>query len=400
MKINKNANLFILSNVINHFGDSLDLIAFIWLSYEVTDSVLLTGIVTAFNGLPSIILGLFSGVLTDHFNKKRLIVIGDTIRGIIVLGIVILYIGNMLNIYILCLSTILISSFEILSTPARRSILPFLVEKEDLRRINSKNATGKKIAQIAGLSLAGIIISKFGLISAVFIDAITFFCSAILIFNIKYKEIDNTVSIQKVSLKAELKEGVSVLKEQSIILKTTIMATVVNLFIGGFNVMILSYCNDVLKNDSQGQSAINTLSIVGLLIINLYLSYTKRSIHVEKIIDIGFFGLGVSLIGFSLCPYKIGAYLIAVLYGIATGCITISSVTILHQNIPLKHIGKVMALISLINESSIPIGNLLVSFVLVQIGVSAAFGIYGILVLLSSVMIITFFKYHAKNSHA
>lgn len=59
-----------------------------------------------------------------------------------------------------------------------------------------------------------------------------------------------------------------------------------------------------------------------------------------------------------------------------------------------------MALISLINESSIPIGNLLVSFVLVQIGVSAAFGIYGILVLLSSVMIITFFKYHAKNSHA
>lgn len=55
-----------------------------------------------------------------------------------------------------------------------------------------------------------------------------------------------------------------------------------------------------------------------------------------------------------------------------------------------------MALISLINESSIPIGNLLVSFVLVQIGVSAA---YGILVLLSSVMIITFFKYHAKNFH-
>lgn len=393
----KNALLFIISNIVNRFGDSVDLIAFMWLTYEVTNSVILTGVVAAFNGLPSIILGLFSGVITDRLSKKRLIIIGDLCRGGLVSIIVILFYTNMLNIYILCVTTILISTFEILSTPARRSILPFIVDKEDLRRINSKNSAGKTISQILGLSMAGIIINHFGLAVAVMVDAITFFLSALLIGGIHIIGEEVVCRNEKGTFISELKEGLVAFKNEKIVLKTTIMATVVNLFIGGFSVMTLSYCSSVIKNNSQGQSIINALNVVGILLVSLALSYIKKQISLEKIINTGFVGLGISLILFGICNYSIGAYIIAVMYGMATGCITVSSVTILQHNIPLQHMGKVMALVSLINESSVPLGNILASFMVEHVGVSNTFLWFGILIVLLILLIRYVFKCISKE---
>lgn len=393
----KNALLFIVSNIVNRFGDSVDLIAFMWLTYEVTNSVILTGVVAAFNGLPSIILGLFSGVITDRLSKKRLIIIGDLCRGGLVSIIVILFYTNMLNIYILCVATILISTFEILSTPARRSILPFIVDKEDLRRINSKNSAGKTISQILGLSMAGIIINHFGLAVAVMVDAITFFLSALLIGGIRIIGEEVVCRNEKGTFISELKEGLVAFKNEKIVLKTTIMATVVNLFIGGFSVMTLGYCSSVIKNNSQGQSIINALNVVGILLVSLAFSYIKKQISLEKIINTGFVGLGISLILFGICNYSIGAYIIAVMYGMATGCITVSSVTILQHNIPLQHMGKVMALVSLINESSVPLGNILASFMIEHVGVSNTFLWFGILIVLLILLIRYVFKCISKE---
>jgi len=391
MKLSKNVALFISSNIINRFGDSVDLIAFMWLTYEVTNSVMLTGIVAAFNGLPSIIFGLFSGVLTDYVNRKNLIIIGDVARGIIVCCIVVLYKFNLLNIYILCIATIFISIFEILSSPARRSMLPFLVKKEDLRTVNSKNAAGKIISQMLGLSTAGVIIGFWGLSSAVMLDAVTFFISAILIFKIDINTSEKKRREKHISVIYGVKDAVIVIKKERIILKTTIMATLVNLFIGGFNVLVLSYCINILGNNSQGQSVINTLSVIGIFLVSLYFSKTKKNINLENVINIGFIGLGLCFVMLGLCSSNICAYSIAILYGIATGCITISSVTILHRNIPLMHMGKVMALVSLVNESSIPFGNLLVSIMLENFTVQLILLVYGVMMIVSSLLIIYFF---------
>lgn len=211
MEKNKNINCFILSNIINRFGDSVDLIAFMWLTYEITNSILFTGIVAAFNGIPSIVLGVFSGFIADHWSKKKLIMIGDLARGIIVLVIIVLFKIKLLNMPILCVSTILISTFEIIAAPARRSMIPFLVEKDELKKINSKLSTGKIIAQISGLALSGVIINSFGAISAVMIDAITFFISFALIYMIKFQDNSKEINKQYSSILSEIKDSIRVI---------------------------------------------------------------------------------------------------------------------------------------------------------------------------------------------
>lgn len=397
MEKNKNINCFILSNIINRFGDSVDLIAFMWLTYEITNSILFTGIVAAFNGIPSIVLGVFSGFIADHWSKKKLIMIGDLARGIIVLVIIVLFKIKLLNMPILCVSTILISTFEIIAAPARRSMIPFLVEKDELKKINSKLSTGKIIAQISGLALSGVIINSFGAISAVMIDAITFFISFALIYMIKFQDNSKEINKQYSSILSEIKDSVRVITKQNIIFKTTLMATFVNIFIGCFNVLSLSYCENILKNDSKGQSIINIASILGILTVSILFSNIKEKIKIEKIIDIGFIGLGVSFLLFGICQNNILAYLIAYGYGLATGCITITSVTILHKNIPFNHMGKVMAVVSLTNESSIPLGNLMAGILLRKIKINTIFLGYGFIIVVVCMLMIKIFDGYKNN---
>lgn len=175
------------------------------------------------------------------------------------------------------------------------------------------------------------------------------------------------------------------------------MATFVNIFIGCFNVLSLSYCENILKNDSKGQSIINITSILGILTVSILFSNIKEKIKIEKIIDIGFIGLGVSFLLFGICQNNILAYLIAYGYGLATGCITITSVTILHKNIPFNHMGKVMAVVSLTNESSIPLGNLMAGILLRKIKINTIFLGYGFIIVVVCMLMIKIFDGYKNN---
>lgn len=388
----KNFNLLFLSNIINKFGDSIDLIAFMWLTYEVTNSAALTGVVAAFNGLPAIVLGLFSGIIADRFDKKKLMAWSDFFRGIMVVLICILYLFNDLNVYILIIATLIISILEILSTPARRAILPSIVEKEDLLKCNSKISSGKLIVQLIGLAVAGTIISKFGVVAAIGTDAATFFISFILLMNIKVNKKDDIRKDKKYSIKSDVKEALAILFKQLTILRTTIIATLVNLFIGPFNLLILNYCINVLGNGSSGQSILNTTVVIGILIVNFLLIKHINKNYFDKLINIGFILLSVSFMLYGINNNIYLSVIITLIYGIGTGFITAPSVTIIQKDTPREHLGKVMSIISLVNESSVPIGNCIAGFLIDKLNVNVIFISFGLAMLLSLVIIQVIFN--------
>ena len=75
---------FMLSKVVSRFGDSIDSIAYSWMVYILTGSKVLMGTLLAVNFLPNILLGLFAGALVDRMSPKKVIVITNTGRGLLV----------------------------------------------------------------------------------------------------------------------------------------------------------------------------------------------------------------------------------------------------------------------------------------------------------------------------
>lgn len=94
---NHNYVYLLTSNIINRCGDSLDTILFTWLVYLLTNSAGWSAIIFGINQATSVIIQPFIGPLVENMNKKKVLVLSDIARVLLVLYI--------LYVYIICIYT-------------------------------------------------------------------------------------------------------------------------------------------------------------------------------------------------------------------------------------------------------------------------------------------------------
>lgn len=127
--MNSNMNFLLLwtGKFVSELGDKIYAIAMAWILEE-SGSPINMGLYLAFSILPGILVGVFSGAYIDRLNVKRLLIVMDAIRGIIIFFMACLYFTGNLNMWH---ASYLLHSFQ--------SLLHFLrlVDKESLTKANS-----------------------------------------------------------------------------------------------------------------------------------------------------------------------------------------------------------------------------------------------------------------------
>lgn len=88
---NHNYVYLLTSNIINRCGDSLDTILFTWLVYLLTNSAGWSAIIFGINQATSVIIQPFIGPLVENMNKKKVLVLSDIARVLLVLYIICIY---------------------------------------------------------------------------------------------------------------------------------------------------------------------------------------------------------------------------------------------------------------------------------------------------------------------
>ncbi|MFT4243996.1 MAG: MFS transporter [Candidatus Woesearchaeota archaeon] len=132
--------------------------------------------------IPLFFLGFYFGSLADIYNRKYLLIISESIR---ILSIILLLFvqDNLVLIYL----TVLILGFGYaLFEPARKSILPFLIKREDLVSWNKLYSTIELIGLLVGLLIASVILSFVSITTAIMITIFTYVCSILFLSLIYY----------------------------------------------------------------------------------------------------------------------------------------------------------------------------------------------------------------------
>ena len=70
----------LLADTINRFGDSMDVIAYSWIMYEITGSASLMALVVGLNFVPTVFLTPFAGAFVDRISKKRVMALADLLH--------------------------------------------------------------------------------------------------------------------------------------------------------------------------------------------------------------------------------------------------------------------------------------------------------------------------------
>lgn len=159
----KNYCLFMIGNLISRFGDSIDTIAYGWLVYEITGSTSLMALLFGVNAVPTIIFQPIAGVLVDYKNKKKVMVICNLGRAVVVTVTAVLFILGLLRSYHLFIFTFINSSFEAFESPAGVAAMPLIIDKEKFAYAKSVQGTLSRIIELFGLAAAAGIIAVLGI---------------------------------------------------------------------------------------------------------------------------------------------------------------------------------------------------------------------------------------------
>jgi MFS family permease len=143
-------------------------------AWEVTGSATALALVGFFFQLPRIPITLVAGLIVDRFNRKQLMMLGDTIAALASVTIGVLYWSDQLQIWHLYLLASLLGGFSQIQHLAYQTSISGLVPPQQLTRANSMNSAVHYGAAIFGPALAGVLYPLMGLMGILLIDLITF----------------------------------------------------------------------------------------------------------------------------------------------------------------------------------------------------------------------------------
>jgi MFS family permease len=171
------------ANAISLFGSMLTVVALPWFVLQTTGSASKAGLTLAVDTVPILFAGLFGGVLVDRFGFKRSSILSDLASAVGTGAIPLIYFTVGISFWQLLVIVFLASLVNQPGKTARTSLIPDLAEKANmpLRRVNSIAQSIPRFALLFGPPLAGILVSLMGAANVLFIDALSYVVSALIV---------------------------------------------------------------------------------------------------------------------------------------------------------------------------------------------------------------------------
>lgn len=299
---NRNCRSLLLANVVNRFGDSIDAIAFTWLTYTFTQSAALSAIVFAANMLPTVIFQPLAAPIVDKLKKRKVMIYADLARGSCLAFFIALHQLDLLASWMFVVFTFVVNSIEAFRVPAGVAFLPSVLSKEEQDAGINFNQLSSQVCTLAGTAAGGALVAVSPVL-AMMIDCATFFLSALFIALIRLQEIiDQTTAAN--NYWRNLKDGFQYLGKNHTFLIFITGAFLCNSLNAVFSSLAAAFISGTLHATADYMSIANIIITVSSLVMMLL--YPKLSVKLKPSIMfswIPFSGLAIFYLSLSVLPY-------------------------------------------------------------------------------------------------
>ena len=165
------------------------------------------GLLSAAGSAPILLVGLFAGVWVDRLRRRPLMIAADVGRAALLLLIPLAAAAGTLRMEILYVVALSTGALSVLFDVAYLSLLPTLVDRDELVEANGKIEVTASVAQVVGPGLGGTLLGTLGAAVAVMVDAVSFLVSALVLRGIPATEPRPAASGERVGVTAEIVEG-------------------------------------------------------------------------------------------------------------------------------------------------------------------------------------------------
>jgi MFS transporter, DHA3 family, macrolide efflux protein len=302
--LNYNFVLLFSGKIISLMGDQVYAFALSWFILDLTKSSLQMSIFLVIETLVVAIVSPFGGVFADRFNRKKILVMMDLVRGCIVIIMVILLMCHLIQIWMLYISAVILAFCGSIFSPSVSSIIPNIVTDEQLNQAVSLNQFSFTLCALTGMIISGFLYNTFGITVIFVLNAISYLISGFLELCLKIPDVvkkkieqinDLNNNFRKILI--ELKEGFQYIQTNKLIYNLIIMNALYNIIVFPLGYVYFPYIFNVILKATPFQLALSTGTIflgmmIGSMVVPFLLDKVKMKLN---------FCISLGLIVFSFC---------------------------------------------------------------------------------------------------
>jgi DHA3 family tetracycline resistance protein-like MFS transporter len=386
----RNFRLLWTGMTVSLLGDGVFVVAVAWQSYELSNSPFALSLVMLAMTVPHVLFLLIGGVVSDRWDRRRLMLAADLTRGLVVAVVGVLSLTGSLTLGWLSLLTAVYGAGTAFFGPAFDSIVPDVVPRPMLGQANSLDQLVKPLAlRIAGPALGGFMIGIGDPGHAFVFDALTFGASAVAVAAMQVDPGGRRE--EATSLRRDLVDGLSYVRSHVWLWGTFAAAAVAYLlFMGPVEVLLPFIVKEEMGRSAGDLGFIFAFGGVGSIAAAFLLGSRGLPKRTLTFIYVAWTLSTLTIAGYGIARSVWYLLIPSFLFNFFESAGTIVWATLKQRNVPASLLGRVSSLDWLISIGLLPMSFALTGPVATLLGerpTLVAAGLAGAVVTLSALFL-------------
>ncbi|TDE02601.1 MFS transporter [Jiangella asiatica] len=308
----RNYRLYVTSQVLTNTCGWMQRVAQDWLVLSLTGNVAWVGLTVTLQLAPMLVFGLWGGVIADRFDKRKLLMVTQSLFACSALTLGVLTLTGAIRPWHILVSATFLGLATVVDNPARQAFVPEVAGHQHLRNAISINSTVFQLGALVGPALAGAGIALVGEGWAFVVNSAAGITAVGLLLMMRAAELSPAPAIARG--RGQLREGLRYVGGKPEILWSVVLVGFVA--VTGINLatVLAAYADDVFDIGSGGYGLLNSCLATGA-VIGALASTRRRTLRLRTLVyTAGVLGLlqvitGLigSLVAFSVLLVAVGA---------------------------------------------------------------------------------------------
>ncbi len=352
-------------------GDAITRTTLIWYVFDLTGSSVSLGWLSFCFTAPVVVGGITAGWLLDRYDRRAIMVIDSLAKSLLVASVPVLAAMDAMPLWYVYLVAGVFGFLMMIPLAGVPSLLPALVDGEDLNAANALETIGYTAGGVLGPPLAGLLIAWVGPLEALYLDAASYLVFAWAVWRCRPVRQDRDAATGDAG---SLRAAARIIVRNPVLASTTAMYLVFNIGLGALLVVVPVFAETVLGGGPELYGILLGCLAAGELLGSLTIGSIRLPLAEGLAICLAVLLSAAAVAALALSSNVAGAALALGLYGAFSAPLTIWGQTLRMKIIPPAFHGRCFAIMRTLMQSGGPLGGVSAGFAVPVLGLRAAIG--------------------------
>lgn len=363
----RNYRLYAAGQVVSNTGTWMGRVTQDWLVYHILthDNSFALGIVTALQFMPTMVFGMYGGMLGDRYPKRKVLTVTQSAMAAISALSGLLIVLGVMRLWTICVIAFVFGVASALDAPVRQAFVIEMVGRDKLQNAVSLNSATFNASRMIGPAIAGLLIEAFGTAPAFFVNAFSYLAVITSILAMSASELWPAPLVARA--RGQLREGLAYVRSRPELMLPVLLMGFIGTF--GFNFQITNalVAQGIFHRGAGSYGLLSTAQAFGSVAGALTSARRRKRPRARILI-----GSGIAFAVLEAVSGFLPSYTIFMIWLIPIGGFGILMATACNSMLQLSsapHMqARVMALYTTVFIGCAPLGSLLVGWLGGQLG--------------------------------